>query len=107
MVNVGADVTLCVKVQVKAALPRLVLGYMIKDRLGQQIFGTNTHHMGAPLDDMQAGDEAEFRFSFPLNLGAGSYSVTTALDQQRNPPQRQLRMARPGLRVHRDECEPQ
>ncbi len=27
----------------------------------------------------QAGDEAEFRFAFPLNLGPGSYSVTTAL----------------------------
>jgi lipopolysaccharide transport system ATP-binding protein len=35
--------------------------------------------MGTPLDAMQAGEEAEFRFSFPLNLGAGSYSVTTAL----------------------------
>ncbi|MDL2356718.1 MAG: ABC transporter ATP-binding protein [Pseudomonadota bacterium] len=77
--NVGAAVTLCVKVRVHQALPRLVLGYMIKDRLGQQIFGTNTHHMHTPLFDLKAGDEAEFRFSFPLNLGAGSYSVTTAL----------------------------
>jgi lipopolysaccharide transport system ATP-binding protein len=35
--------------------------------------------MLTPLEGMNAGDEAEFRFSFPLNLGAGSYSVTTAL----------------------------
>jgi lipopolysaccharide transport system ATP-binding protein len=79
IVNVGADVTLCVKVRVNAPIERLVLGYMIKDRLGQQIYGTNTHHMALPLDGMQAGDEAEFRFAFPLNLGPGSYSVTTAL----------------------------
>ena len=77
--NVGAAVTLCVKVRVQRPVARLVLGYMIKDRLGQQIYGTNTHHMDSPLVDMRAGDEAEFRFSFPLNLGAGSYSVTTAL----------------------------
>lgn len=77
--NVGAAVSLCVKVRVHQPVARLVLGYMIKDRLGQQIYGTNTHHMHTPLVDMQAGDEAEFRFSFPLNLGAGSYSVTTAL----------------------------
>ncbi len=77
--NVGADVTLRVKVRVNRPVARLVLGYMIKDRLGQQIYGTNTHHMQAPLHDLRAGEEAEFRFSFPLNLGAGSYSVTTAL----------------------------
>jgi lipopolysaccharide transport system ATP-binding protein len=77
--NVGAAVTLCVKVRVQRPVARLVLGYMIKDRLGQQIYGTNTHHMNTPLVDMRAGDEAQFRFSFPLNLGAGSYSVTTAL----------------------------
>ncbi len=79
IVNVGTDVTLCVKVRVNAPIERLVLGYMIKDRLGQQMYGTNTHHMQLPLDGMAAGDEAEFRFSFPLNLGPGSYSVTTAL----------------------------
>lgn len=79
VVNVGAAVTLCVKVRVHKPVARLVLGYMIKDRLGQQIYGTNTHHMDTPLLDMRPGDEAQFRFSFPLNLGAGSYSVTTAL----------------------------
>ena len=78
-VNVGTAVTLAVKVRVKRPVARLVLGYMIKDRLGQQMFGTNTHHMGGALSDLAAGAEAEFRFSFPLNLGPGSYSVTTAL----------------------------
>jgi lipopolysaccharide transport system ATP-binding protein len=77
--NVGAFVTLCVKVRVNRPVARLVLGYMIKDRLGQQMYGTNTHHMQTPLTGLKAGDEAQFRFSFPLNLGAGSYSVTTAL----------------------------
>ncbi|GGE90217.1 ABC transporter ATP-binding protein [Massilia psychrophila] len=77
--NVGAFVTLCVEVKVNRPVARLVLGYMIKDRLGQQMYGTNTHHMDNPLVNLKAGDEAQFRFSFPLNLGAGSYSVTTAL----------------------------
>jgi lipopolysaccharide transport system ATP-binding protein len=79
IVNVGAPVSLRVKVRVNAPVPRLVLGYMIKDRLGQQIYGTNTHHMECPLLDLKAGDEPEFVFRFPLNLGPGSYSITTAL----------------------------
>ncbi|MEF9930191.1 MAG: ABC transporter ATP-binding protein [Massilia sp.] len=79
MVNVGAAVTLRVRVKVHADIGRLVLGYMIKDRLGQAIYGTNTHHMQMPLQDLKAGETVEYRFAFPLNLGAGSYSVTTAL----------------------------
>jgi lipopolysaccharide transport system ATP-binding protein len=79
VVNVGIPVTLRIKVKVNADLPRLVLGYMIKDRLGQQMFGTNTQHMEQPLDGVHAGETVEYRFRFPLNLGPGSYSITTAL----------------------------
>lgn len=79
MVNVGTPVTLCVRVDVFAALPKLVLGYLIKDRLGQDMYGTNTFHMDAVLNDVKPGEKLEFRFAFPLNLGVGSYSVTTAL----------------------------
>lgn len=79
VLNVGTPVTLRIKVRIHADLPRLVLGYMIKDRLGQQIYGTNTHHMECPLTDLKAGDEVEYTFRFPLNLGPGSYSITTAL----------------------------
>lgn len=79
VLNVGVPVTLRIKVRINRAVPRLVLGYMIKDRLGQQIYGTNTHHMQQALDQLQAGEELEYRFRFPLNLGPGSYSITTAL----------------------------
>ncbi|MDN4061347.1 ABC transporter ATP-binding protein [Massilia sp. YIM B02769] len=79
MVNVGAPVTLHVRARVNAALPKLVLGYLIKDRLGQDMYGTNTYHMEQVLTDLRAGEEVVFRFAFPLNLGPGSYSITTAL----------------------------
>jgi lipopolysaccharide transport system ATP-binding protein len=79
VVNVGTPVTLRIRVRLNADLPRLVLGYMIKDRLGQQMFGTNTHHMEAPLENLRAGETVDYLFRFPLNLGPGSYSITTAL----------------------------
>lgn len=79
MVNVGTPVTLHVRARVNAALPKLVLGYLIKDRLGQDMYGTNTYHMEQVLTDLRAGEEVAFRFAFPLNLGPGSYSITTAL----------------------------
>jgi lipopolysaccharide transport system ATP-binding protein len=79
VVDVGSAVTLEVRVRVNAPIPRMVLGYMIKDRLGQPMFGTNTHLKQLPLDDVAAGEEVVYRFAFPMNLGPGTYSVATAI----------------------------
>jgi lipopolysaccharide transport system ATP-binding protein len=79
VLNVGVPATLRIRVRVNRPLARLVLGYMIKDRLGQQIFGTNTHFLDHPLTDLAEGETIDYRFRFPLNLGPGSYSITTAL----------------------------
>lgn len=79
MVGVGEPVTLSVKVHVKAPLPRMVFGYVIKDRWGQQIYGTNTHHLKQTAFGLKAGDAVEYKIQFPANLGPGEYSIATAL----------------------------
>lgn len=79
IVDVGSSVTLQVKVAVHQPIPRLILGYMIKDRLGQPMYGTNTHLKELPLDNVQPGEDVTYRFTFPMNLGPGSYSIATAL----------------------------
>ena len=79
VLEVGAKVTLCVTIETKVPLDKLVVGYAIKDRLGQTMYGTNTHYMAVPIDELTAGESVELRFAFPANLGPGSYSVTTAL----------------------------
>jgi lipopolysaccharide transport system ATP-binding protein len=84
VIDVGQPVTLEIKVRAHASIPRLVLGYMIKDRLGQAVFGTNTHYLEQPLDDVQAGQDVCYRVSFEANFGEGSYSVSTALVSTEN-----------------------
>lgn len=79
VLDVGSPVTLQVKVLINDPLPRLVLGYMIKDRLGQVMYGTNTHIKSLPIEDVKSGELITYKFAFPLNLGPGSYSVATAL----------------------------
>lgn len=79
VVGVGATVTLEVTVAVHSTIPRLVLGYMIKDRLGQQMYGTNTHLKNLPLSDVRPGEDVVYRFTFGMNLGPGTYSIATAL----------------------------
>lgn len=78
-INVGEAVELRIKIVAKTGVPQLVLGYLIKDRLGQDIFGTNTYHTGQILRDVAADEEYEFSIKFDLKLGPGTYSVSTAL----------------------------
>ncbi|NIC41464.1 ABC transporter ATP-binding protein [Aquabacterium sp. A08] len=79
VVDVGQPVRLRVEVTANAAMQRLVLGYGIKDRLGQVIYGTNTDLKQQPLLDVKQGERYVFEIAFPANLGSGTYSVQTAL----------------------------
>lgn len=79
VVGVGQAVRIRVRVNAHADLPELVLGYMIKDRLGQPVFGTNSHHLRQPTEHVRQGEHIEYMFDFDANLGVGSYSVALAL----------------------------
>ncbi|MEZ9464552.1 ABC transporter ATP-binding protein [Vibrio splendidus] len=77
-VSVGEPVTLKISVSIIEDIPELVLGYMIKDRLGQPIFGTNTYHYDKPIKNVKKGETYDFSFSFAMNLGVGSYSISVS-----------------------------
>jgi len=79
VVNVGQAVELRVGVRALEDLPELVLGYVIKDRLGQPVYGTNTHHLNDKLFELKSGATLTYRFKFPANLGVGTYSISVAL----------------------------
>jgi len=78
-IDVGQPVELRIDVKLNADIPRLVLGYLIKDRLGQSIFGTNTHHTKQVVENVKAGQAVRYVARFPMNLGPGTYSISTAL----------------------------
>lgn len=77
--NVGEDATLLIRVKVNQDLPRLVVGYSFKDRLGQVIYGTNTSLKDRVILDVKKDEVYDFEFKFSMNIGVGSYSVQTAL----------------------------
>lgn len=79
VVDVGQPVRLRIEVAAHADIERLVLGYGIKDRLGQVIYGTNTHLKSLPLLNVTAGEHYRFEIAFSANLGLGTYSIQTAL----------------------------
>lgn len=77
-VPVGDEVELRIYLKVNEPVPKVVVGYMIKDRLGQPIFGTNTHHYNKAIEHPKIGTVIECNFKFFMNLGVGSYSITVA-----------------------------
>lgn len=78
-VDVGQPVTLHIEVAVHAPIDRLILGYGIRDRLGQVVYGTNTDLKKQEVLHVQAGSRLVYDILFPANLGPGSYSIQTAL----------------------------
>jgi lipopolysaccharide transport system ATP-binding protein len=81
-VEVGQPLRLIATVKARVDVPRVVLGFMITDRLGHCIYGINTHRLEQPLEQMAAGEEATYCFSFPARLGKGSYSVSLSLSRE-------------------------
>jgi len=77
--TVGAPLRLRVTGVAQRAVESLTVGFAIRDRLGVEVFGVNTHHLGAPALALAAGEGFEAEFSLPLAIGVGSYSLTVAL----------------------------
>jgi len=80
LVSIGQPI--CIQARVQCIAPRvdsLVVGFTIKDRLGQDVYGTNTFHYGKQLNHLVAGQEYEISFDIPANIGPGTYSISIAL----------------------------
>ena len=78
-VAVGSAVTLRVCAVAHESLPEITVGFLVRDRLGNDIFGTSTYHLKVPLS-VKAGQVFTVNFEIPsLVLGPGHYSVTVAL----------------------------
>lgn len=78
MLHVGQKTQLRIRAICYTNIKELVFGYMIKDRLGQPIFGTNTFYTDNVQRNIKTGEILDFIIDFPANIGVGNYSITTA-----------------------------
>ena len=83
-VQVGETITLRVQAKVCDDIETLVMGYGIKGRLGQDIYGTNTWYTEQVINNPLAGNEYQFEITFSANMGVGSYSVSVSLHDQKD-----------------------
>lgn len=73
----GEYVTLCIRGVARERLARPIIGFYVKDRLGQNLFGDNTYLTHLQRDNaVPAGGTIEARFGFEMPfLPPGSYSI--------------------------------
>lgn len=77
----GEEVSLTVTAQALAEIESIIIGFIVRDRLGQPLFGDNTYistinnSISVKTDQVI---EATFRFIMPI-LPQGSYAVTAAV----------------------------
>lgn len=77
--RVGQHLVLKLTAGIHNEIPSLVLGYMLKERTGHVVWGTNTWHTKQIVEGVAKGEEVEFLLRFTCTLGPGSYSFSPAL----------------------------
>lgn len=75
----GQRLSLLVEVEIKVDKPSLVLGYMIRDKQGHIVWGTNTWYTGQRVEGVVSGERWRYELDFACSLGPGSYAFTFAL----------------------------
>lgn len=78
----GETATLRVTLTTEEPLPFPTVGFLVRDPKGNDVYGTNSHHLRLAAPDLRPGETRECAFSFPTDLGAGQYTITAALHTQ-------------------------
>jgi lipopolysaccharide transport system ATP-binding protein len=81
----GTPAELNLVIEVHQPVDDYTIGLLVKDRVGNDIFGTNTFHMAHAMPKLEAGKRYTVNFRFPsINLGPSYYSLTLALHASNN-----------------------
>jgi len=77
--RVGDQVEVVLTIKALAELVNPTVGIKFKDRLGNDLYGTNTYFLEENTGHLLPGEKLQVTFRLPLNFGAGSYSLSVAI----------------------------
>jgi ABC-type polysaccharide/polyol phosphate transport system ATPase subunit len=78
-IDSGSQVQVRVRARFRRAAADPMVGILIRNRLGIDVFGTNTRVEGRRLGEFAAGDELDLAFRFPCSLTQQDYTLTVAI----------------------------
>ena len=75
----GEKCTVEIAVKANDTVDDITVGILIRDRFGQDIFGTNTYHLKVPIS-LKSGERCVVRYVMDeFNLGLGKYTLSPAV----------------------------
>jgi lipopolysaccharide transport system ATP-binding protein len=77
-VQAGEDIVIEVAAKFNRTVSQPMIGMLIRNRLGIEVFGTNTKIEGIALGDFAPGDSVVVRFAFRCFLTRQEYTLTVA-----------------------------
>lgn len=78
IINSGENAIITATIKSNININDITVGILIKDKFGQEIFGTNTNSHNITLS-FEKDKTYQVIFTMPLNIGIGKYSITTAI----------------------------
>ena len=78
-IEAGDSCRISVKVRFHSPIQNPTVGILIRDRMGYDIFGTNSYDLMTTTGVFDREDVCVFHFDCKMNLGPGDYTVTAAL----------------------------
>jgi len=78
IISSGENIDIAIQIHSDVNISDMTVGVMIRDKFGQDIFGTNTFHYNENID-FKANRDYVCHFQMPLNIGTGKYSITVAV----------------------------
>ena len=76
--STGESATITCSLEFSEPMDEYTVGIMIRDRLGNEVFGTNTMYLDLETPHRVTGDRLQVSFALKLELGYGPYSLTVA-----------------------------
>lgn len=83
VVSAGEATVVSVQIKARERVEDVTVGIMIRDRFGQDIFGTNSHQLDARMD-LNADQEMTIDFVIDMAVAPGKYTLTAALHSREN-----------------------
>jgi len=78
VISSGEQASVDLFIKAKETMSDATVGIMIKDKFGQEIFGTNSFYLHQDLS-FEENTNYCCSFSMPLNIGIGKYTITAAI----------------------------
>src|SRR5262249_31907893 len=76
---VGDRARVSARIEFSATVVAPTIGILVRDRLGNDVFGTNSFHVAPIKETYEPGDPLLAHFDGPLTLGPGAYTLTVAV----------------------------